>query len=82
LSFAGVSLASVVVADLPRLVKAANVEENQDLMEDFSVEASAGAAGSVPPLRGVPEVARLSDDRRGRADSPTLLRYQQRWPVE
>jgi hypothetical protein len=82
LSFAGVSLASVFVADLPRLVKAANVEENQDLMEDFSVEASAGAAGSVPPLRGVPEVARLSDDRRGRADSPTLLRYQQRWPVE
>jgi hypothetical protein len=69
------------VTDLPSAVKAENVEENQALMDDdFSVAASDGAVGSEPPLRGVREIAGLSDAGRGWA-SPTLLRYQQRSPV-
>jgi hypothetical protein len=71
------------MTDLPSPAKAENVEENQALIDDVSVEAS-DCAGSELPLRGVREVrgvARLSDEGRDRAASPTLLRYQQRWPV-
>jgi hypothetical protein len=81
LSFADASFVPVFVTDLPSAVKAENVEENQALMEDFSVEASDGAAGSELSPRAVRVVAVLSDEGRGRATSPTLLRYQQRWPV-
>jgi len=80
LSFADASFVSVFVTDLPSPAKAENVEENQALIDDFSVEASDGA-GSEPPLRGVRDIAGLSDAGRARASSPTLLRYQQRWPV-
>ena len=66
LSFAGASFVSVFVTDLPSAVKAENVEENQALMDDdFSVAASDGAVGSEPPLRGVREIAGLSDAGRG-----------------
>jgi hypothetical protein len=68
------------MTDLPSPAKAENVEENQALIDDVSVEAS-DCAGSELPLRGVRGVARLSDEGRDRAASPTLLRYQQRWPV-
>jgi len=81
LSFVVASFVSVVVTDLPSAVKAENVEENQALIVDFSAGASAGAAGSDPPLRDVRGVATLSDEGRGRAASPTRLRYQQRSPV-
>jgi hypothetical protein len=80
-SFVDASFVSVFVMDLPSPVKAANVEENQVLMEDFSVGASDGAAGSDAPARGVREIAGLSDEGRGRTASPTRLRYQQCSPV-
>jgi len=80
-SFADASFVSVFVMDFPSPVKAANVEENQALMDDFSVGASDGGAGSDAPVRGAREIAGLSDEERGRAASPTLLRYQQRSPV-
>ena len=81
LSFADASFVSVFVMDFPSPVKAANVEENQALMDDFSAGASDGGAGSDAPARGARETAGLSDEERGRAASPTLLRYQQRSPV-
>ena len=82
LSLAGGSLVSALVTDLPSPANAANVEENQALIDDLSVEASDAVAGSESPLRGVRGVATLSDVGRGRAVCPRRLRYQHRWPVE
>jgi len=81
LSFVDASFVSVFVMDLPSPVNAANVEENQALMDDFSVGASDGGAGSDAPALGAREIAGLSDEGRARAASPTLLRYQQCWLV-
>jgi hypothetical protein len=81
LSFADASFVAVFVADRPNPVKDENVEENQALTDDVTSVAASDGAGSALPLRGGREIAGLSDAGRARAASPTLLRYQQRWPV-